>query len=69
MIKGYQSKRKPKLIHHLVKKGYTKAHQANSKKAKFKDAKNPVRFNHGMKPQQPQLEEADNNFQVEEQEK
>lgn len=38
MIKGYT---KEKTVHQLVKKGYTKAHIANSKKIKFKGANAP----------------------------
>lgn len=42
MIKGYS--KKSKKIHDMVKKGYTKAHIANSKKAKFKGVDAPAQI-------------------------
>lgn len=42
LIKGWS--KKPQPVNNMVKKGYTKAHIANSKKKKFKDAKAPAQL-------------------------
>lgn len=64
MKTGFKSK-KGKLVHDLMKKGYTKAHLKNSKSEKFKNFDHAVRLHTGI---QPGLEEGDNNFTVQEEE-